>query len=253
MESKTKKMILEVCVDRVRSAIHAELGGADRLELCQDLALGGTTPSKGLVVETKRAVRIPIMAMIRPRSGDFCYDETEFACMLEDILLMKELKVQGIVVGVLTPEGKVDTARMKKIMALAGDLEVTFHRAFDMTDDLDEALETLQVLGVTRVLTAGGCNKATEGLETIERLIAKDSSVIVMPGSGLHAKNIGQFQKIGACEFHLSGKHQVPSRMIYRKPNVAMGSADAASEFLIEEASVEKIRAAKECLLSESV
>lgn len=234
-------MIIEVCVDRVRSAIHAQKGGADRLELCQDLALGGTTPSKGLVVQTQKNVKLPIMAMIRPRGGDFCYDEYEFECMLEDIRLMKELQVEGIVVGILTPDGRIDMSRMKKVMDEAQGMEVVCHRAFDMTRDLFEAFSDLQELGITRVLTAGGYNKAPQGIENIQKLIAKNSGITVMPGSGVGAENAKLFEQIGAKEIHLSGKVKIKSKMQYQNPNIGMGSASAEDEYAIEETSAEKI------------
>lgn len=239
-------MMIEVCVDRVQSAINAQKGGADRLELCQDLALGGTTPSKGLVVQTQKNVRLPIMAMIRPRGGDFCYDGYEFECMLEDIRLMKELRVEGIVVGILTPDGRIDMERMQKVMDEAQGMEVVCHRAFDMTRDLTEAFFDLEKLGITRVLTAGGYDKAPDGIENIKRLIAKNSSVTVMPGSGVGAENAKLFEQIGAKEIHLSGKVRIKSKMQYQNPNVGMGSASADDEYTIEETSVEKIAAIKE-------
>lgn len=234
-------MLIEVCVDRVQSAINAREGGAARLELCQDLALGGTTPSKGLVVQTQRAVDLPIMAMIRPRGGDFCYDDHEFECMIEDIRLMRELKVEGIVVGILTPDGRIDMPRMQRVMQEAAGMEVVCHRAFDMTRDLFETFEDLKKLGITRVLTAGGYNKAPQGIENIKKLIEQNSDITIMPGSGVDASNAKDFEKIGAKEIHLSGKVKVKSKMQYQNPNVSMGSASAEDEYMIEETSREKI------------
>lgn len=241
-------MILEVCVDKVQSAINAFRGGAGRLELCQDLCVGGTTPSKGLVLETMRAVPLPIMAMIRPRGGDFCYDHYEFYGMLEDIRLMKELGVPGIVTGILTREGKIDMLRMEKVMMEASGLEVVFHRAFDMTQDIFSSLSDLEELGVTRVLTAGGFNKAPEGILEIEKLLQRGSSVTIMPGSGITGENLLNFTKIGVKEIHLSGKEKVDSLMTYRKPGISMGAQDPESEYLLEEASEEIIFKVSEIL-----
>lgn len=234
-------MIIEVCVDSVASARQAKLGGADRLELCQDLAVGGTTPSKGLVVTTQKQVDLPIIAMIRPRGGDFCYDEDEFQTMLEDIRLMKDLGIAGIVTGILTPEAEVDLPRMEQIMALASGMEVVFHRAFDLTKDLFTSFDRFEKLGVCRVLTAGGSNRAEDGKETIRQLLTLSSSVTVMPGSGINQENASLFKQMGATEIHLSGKVPRQSSMIYRKEGIYMGAAGTSSEYLREETSAEKI------------
>lgn len=238
-------MLIEVCVDRVQSALSAEKGGADRIELCQDLLIGGTTPSKGLVIQTMRYVSLPIIVMIRPRAGDFCYDDYEFHCMIDDIRLMKELGICGIVTGILSPNGDIDESRMIRLMQEAQGMEVVFHRAFDMSRNLSQSLDILEDLGVTRILTSGGCNKAIEGIDSIQQLIAQSRFTTIMPGSGIDEHNALQFYEAGATEIHLSGKHLIPSAMQYRKPTVSMGSFHSEREYLIEETSIDKVAAVR--------
>ncbi len=238
-------MLIEVCVDRVQSAVNAVSGGADRIELCQDLAIGGTTPSEGLVIQTMRAIDKPIVVMIRTRGGDFCYDEYEFEVMMEDIQRMRELQVAGIVTGMLSADGGVDKKRMQQVMEAAKGMEVVFHRAFDMTKNLSEALDDLSSLGITRVLTSGGMNLATEGIDNLKKLVQKQSPVTIMAGSGISAENVKLFEAIGIREIHLSGKTQIPSKMLYRNPSVQMGKSDARDEYIIEETQTQKIRAVR--------
>lgn len=249
-------MIVEVCVDRVQSAIHAVTGGADRIELCQDLAVGGTTPSMGLVIQTMQAIDKPVICMVRPRGGDFCYDSYEFESMLTDIVRFKELGISGIAIGILTPDGNVDVERMRKVMETACGMEVVFHRAFDMTADLIKALRDLEQLGIARVLTSGGKNTAWDGIETLRTLQNAQSNVTIMAGSGIHEGNVQAFQKIGISEIHLSGKITIPSRMQYRNPCIQMGKKEegkmnSQDEYGIEETSVEKIRRVVEVLIGE--
>lgn len=240
-------MLIEVCVDRVQSAINAVAGGAHRIELCQDLAIGGTTPSKGLVSQTLKAVKVPVVVMIRPRAADFCYDDYEFQTMLEDIEWMHELGVQGIVTGILTPDAEVDMLRMQQVMHAAKGMEVVFHRAFDMTRDLFRAIEDIKELGVCRVLTSGGKATAQEGLEQIRQLVQSQDSVQILPGGGINEKNATLFQRIGASQIHLSGKVKVESKMLFRNCSVPMGSLEQG-EYWIDETSEEKIRAISEVL-----
>lgn len=238
-------MLIEACVDRVQSAIHAVAGGADRIELCQDLAIGGTTPSEGLVIQTMRAIDKPIVVMIRTRGGDFCYDEYEFAVMMEDIRRMRELQVAGIVTGMLSTDGRVDKKRMRQVIEAAQGMEVTFHRAFDMTKNLGEALDDLSSLGITRVLTSGGMNLAMDGIDNLKKLVQKQSPVTIMVGSGISAENAKLFEEIGIREIHLSGKTQISSKMQYRNPSIQMGKSDLSSEYIIEETDAQKIRAVR--------
>lgn len=234
-------MIIEVCADSLRSAQNAEKGGADRIELCQDLPLGGTTPSYGLTLLTLRQLSLPVMAMIRPRGGDFCYSEEEFSCMIEDVRLMRKLGVHGIVTGILTEEGEVDRRRMQRLIDEAEGLDITFHRAFDMSRDLFQSLEILEELGIRRVLTSGGRATAAEGSRVLRDLVHQGRCVDIMAGCGVNASNASFFAELGIRELHLSGKRSLPSRMRFRNPLVSMGSS--SEEYLLEETAEENIAA----------
>ena len=166
-----RRVKVEICVGDVASAIAAEAGGADRVELCDNLAVGGTTPSAGTIAESCRRLSIPVHVLIRPRGGDFVYSEPEFAVMRRDIEMAKALGAAGVVLGVLTPEAAIDRDQTASLIALARPLAVTFHKAFDQTRDPLEALETLIALGVDRVLTSGGRPTALEGVETLANLV----------------------------------------------------------------------------------
>ena len=228
-----RRVILEVLVDSVESGRAAVEGGADRLEVCQNLFEGGTTPSAGLIAALKRAVDLPLNVMIRPRGGDFCYSECEFEVMRQDIRIARELGAAGIVLGLLNPDGTVDSARTAELMALARPLSVTFHRAIDMTRDLDEALEALVALGVDRVLTSGGEATVIEGVDAIAGLVRRAGDrIVVMPGGGIRERNVAKVLALtGAREIHVSGSRAVESRMEFRNGRVAMGKDLRAPEF----------------------
>lgn len=234
-------MILEVCVDSVYSALQAQQGGADRIELCQDLSLGGTTPSYGLIVQTLKKISLPVMGMIRPRSGDFCYDEEEFSCMLEDIQIMRNLGVRGIVTGILTEEGEIDKTRMRRLMEEARGLDLTFHRAFDMTKDLFAALADLEELGIKRVLTSGAAAGAEEGSDTLKLLLAENREISIMAGCGVNVQNARSLADLGIKELHFSGRVSRPSPMRCRNLSASMGRSSSESEYLLEETSAEKV------------
>lgn len=227
---------MEVCVDSVESAINAEKGGASRLELCSNLVEGGTTPSLGLLKVIKEKVNVPVYVMIRPRGGDFVYSEDDFQVMREDLVILKENGADGIVFGILTPDGDVDMDRSKEIMKLSCPLPVTFHRAFDMTRDPFASLDCLISLGVDRVLTSGQDNTALEGLPLLTRLIkhAQDK-IILVPGGGITERNLERILKeSGAKEFHCSARSSRESSMIYRNGCVSMGASYGPSEFSIK-------------------
>ena len=156
--------LIEACVDSIDSAIEAELGGADRVELCGELLQGGVTPSAGLIGAVCERVRIPVFALIRPRGGDFLYDDDELDVMLRDIEVIRSMNVEGIVIGALTRDGDIDVGTLYTLIAAAGDMHVTFHRAFDFVRDQRVALEALIELGVDRVLTSGGAATALDGV-----------------------------------------------------------------------------------------
>ena len=230
-------VLIEVLVDSVASARAARSGGADRLEVCQNLFEGGTTPSAGLLKAMRHAVDTPMNVMIRPRGGDFCYSDDEFDVMQHDVQLAKDLGANGIVLGLLRPDGSVDEERTARLIALSRPLPVTFHRAIDMTRDLGEALESLVRLGVDRVLTSGGEATVWEGVDAIAALMERAAGrIVVMPGGGIREHNVQKvLARTGAREIHVSGSRTVESRMEHRNTRVFMGKELRAPEFLVSE------------------
>jgi copper homeostasis protein len=226
----------EVCVDSIESAIAAAEGGADRVELCSDLIEGGLTPSFGMLRVARRSVRIGIMAMIRPRGGDFCYSESEFAAMDEDVEAAKESGADGIVLGLLNPDGAIDGDRTAALIQRARPLPVTFHRAFDMTRDPFEAIETLIALGADRVLTSGQEASVVEGLDLVAELVASSAGrIVVMPGGGITARNVERvIARTGAREVHFACSAPVDGRMRFRNTRVFMGGTLHPPEYTIE-------------------
>ncbi len=226
-------MILEVLVDSVESGRAAVDGGADRLEVCQNLFEGGTTPSAGLLAALQRTVAVPLNVMIRPRGGDFCYSEDEFEVMRQDVRIARDLGASGVVFGILNPDGTVDAGRTGELMRLARPLTGTFHRAIDVTRDLGEALETLIGLGVNRVLTSGGESTVLEGIDAIASLVTQAGDrIVVMPGGGIRERNVEKVvATTGAREIHVSGSRSVESRMEHRNTRVPMGRDLRAPEF----------------------
>ncbi len=228
-----RRIILEVLVDSVESGRAALAGGADRLEVCQNLFEGGTTPSAGLLAALRHEVALPLNVMIRPRGGDFCYSRCELEVMRHDIRIARELGASGIVLGILRPDGTVDAEAVADLMRLARPLSVTFHRAIDMARDLDEALETLVGLGVDRVLTSGGEATVIEGVDAIAALVRQAGDrIVVMPGGGIRERNVEKVVALtGATEIHVSGSRSVESQMEHRNTRVFMGKDLRAPEF----------------------
>lgn len=206
---------LEICANSVLSAVTAQEGGADRVELCQNLDVGGTTPSLGQVWLARAGLSIGLHVLIRPRGGDFLYSDLEFLEMKSDIMFCKEAKCDGVVIGVLLADGQVDAVRMAELIELARPMQVTFHRAFDRCRDPFEALEAIIGLGCDRLLTSGMRNSAEEGSETIAKLVKQANGRIeVMPGSGINEKNIAQIAAAtGTRSFHTSAKVELKSEM----------------------------------------
>jgi copper homeostasis protein len=196
---------IEICVSDVESAIAAEAGGADRVELCDNLAVGGTTPSAGTIAEACRWLSIPVHVLIRPRGGGFDYSDRELAVMRHDIEAAKALGAAGVVLGTLTGERTVDRDQMAVLIALARPLSVTFHKAIDQTRELLEALDALIAVGGDRVLTSGGRASAMEGVATIKNLVDRAGDrIAVMAGGRLAADQIGTvIQRGGVREIHL--------------------------------------------------
>lgn len=218
----------EICANSVASCIAAQEGGADRVELCAGIPEGGTTPSFGMIWNARESIDIALNVIIRPRGGDFLYNESELAEMLFDISAAKELGVDGLVFGCLNPDGSVDMENMALLMEAAGDTPVTFHRAFDHTSDPFKALEDIISLGCRRILTSGCRPTAMEGAEMLAQLVEKAGDrIIIMPGCGVNESNIAEIARLsGAREFHFSAREFVESSMVFRNPKVAMGSEE---------------------------
>jgi copper homeostasis protein len=225
-------MIFEACVNSAVSAIEAQKGGADRVELCENLHDGGTTPSTGMILFARKNLHIGLYVMVRPRGGDFLYSDAEFEIMAEDIKAAKNLGADGVVFGILKADGAIDVERMKILTDLARPMGVTCHRAFDMTADPFLAMEDLIHLGVDRILTSGQQKTASEGATLITELIKRsDSRIIIMPGSGVKEDNIEDLiRSTRATEVHIHLEKQQPSQMIFRQSCVYMGIPDQ-SEF----------------------
>lgn len=243
-------MLLECCVDCVESAVTAAQNGADRLELCANLLIGGTTPDINLFYRVKKKVApygTKINVLLRPRFGDFCYSEDEFEILLADVLFFREAGADGIVIGVLKEDGSIDVERMALLMQAAGELPVTFHRAFDVTVDAMEALEACKRLGVSTILTSGQKASAQEGLDLLKQLVHEAGNICIMPGSGVSSKNLPQLLECGAKAYHMSAKKVVDSPMNYRREGVPMG-LPMMSEFVLWRCDGEEVARAKAIL-----
>eukprot|EP00069_Balaena_mysticetus_P022136 bmy_14138T0 len=272
--------LMEVCVDSVESAVNAERGGADRIELCSGLVEGGTTPSMGVLQVVKQYVQIPVFVMIRPRGGDFLYSDREVEVMKADIRLAKLYGADGLVFGALTEDGHIDKELCMSLVAICRPLPVTFHRAFDMVHDPMAALETLLTLGFERVLTSGCDSSALEGLPLIKRLIDQAKGRIVVmpvrtvgshtpndnskinelskeriilksmrnfsmevPGGGITDRNLQRIlEGSGATEFHCSARLARDSGMKFRNSSVAMGASLSRSEYSLKVTDVTQVR-----------
>ncbi len=221
-------MILEACVNSAISAVEAQKGGADRVELCENLHDGGTTPSAGAIRFARKNLQIGLFVMIRPRGGDFLYSDDEFEIMLEDLRMAKNLGADGVVFGMLMPDGTPDVLRMKVLADLARPMGVTCHRAFDMTSNPFQALEELISLGIDRILTSGQQPTAPLGAVLIRDLINKSAGrIIIMPGSGVKEHNVASLIEFtGAREVHVHLEKQEPGGMIFKRPGVYMGKPE---------------------------
>ncbi len=242
--------MLEICCANLQSALNAQAAGADRIELCDNLWEGGTTPSFGLLKVLRGLLKIPIFVLIRPRGGDFIYYETEFEVMLEDIRMAKELGAEGIVSGIFKADGTVDCDRASQLIEAAAPLAFTFHRAFDCCRDLSEALEDIIFCGAQRILTSGGANSVLEGLETIKKLQKQAAGrIIILPGGGINPENIVQIKKESGCsEFHLSAKKALKSEMQYWRAGLFMNGSRDISENEIYVSDMELIKNMKNLL-----
>ncbi len=239
----TNPIIIEVCVDSVESAIAAERGGADRVELCDNLMEGGTTPSAGMIELARKHLSIGLQVIILPRGGDFCYSDIEFEIMKHDIQIAKELGADGVVIGILKPEGIVDLERTAALIDLARPLNITFHRAFDMTRDPYQALEDLVELGVDRILTSGQAYSVLEGLDLIAKLVqVAGDRIIIMPGGGTERNLQKVITEALIKEAHVIGPKERGSAMQYCREGVFMGGELRPPEYARLVTDPEKIK-----------
>jgi copper homeostasis protein len=221
------KILLEICCASVDDAVAAQQGGAQRIELCSALFLGGLTPSHGTLAEARKLLGIPIIAMIRPRGGGFCYTDAEMAVMERDVDHALELGADGIVFGILNSDGTVDVERCARICRRAGDRQVVFHRAFDVTPEPLRALDQLIDLGITRLLTSGQQNSALEGAPLIRRLIEHAQGRIeIMPGGGVHLPTIDDvIVRTGCTQVHLTAFAGQSDSSTLASPSITFGGA----------------------------
>lgn len=213
-----KNILLEICVFNTATAIAAAQAGADRIELCENYANGGTTPSYGYLKTIRDKISIPVFPMIRPRGGDYFHTSDEVEIILKDILLCKELGFEGVVFGLLNQDGTIDKENTARLVAAAYPMEVTFHRAFDRCKLPYEALETLIECGCNRVLTSGQMPKVTDGINMVKKLVEQaDNRIIILPGSGLNSSNVVDIIKeTGVTEVHTSARIRVASTTLFR-------------------------------------
>ncbi|WP_366141472.1 copper homeostasis protein CutC [uncultured Aquimarina sp.] len=199
-----KTITMEICANSFESAVNAEKGGADRIELCSELAVGGITPSYGLIKKTVEEIAIPIHILIRPRSGNFTYSDTEFDIMKRDIVFCKSIGCTGIVSGVLHEDHTLDVKRTEELIELASPLSFTFHRAFDWIPNPEKTIRILEEIGTDRVLTSGQQVKALDGINLLVKLRDKVSKLKILPGGGINADNAKVFKDNNFEEIHLS-------------------------------------------------
>jgi copper homeostasis protein len=235
--------LIEVCVDSVESALRAQEGGADRVELCDNLFEGGTTPSAGAIAVARERLRIGLHVIVRPRGGDFCYSDAEMESMRRDVDTARQLGAEGVVIGLLTPDGEVDAPRSRELVERARPMSVTFHRAFDVARDPHAALEAIIGLGADRLLTTGQEPTIVEGLELVAALTRRAGDrLIVMPG-GVSERNVARvLSATNARELHVTGTRTLDSPMRHRNDRVFMGGILRPPEYAREVTDPESLR-----------
>ncbi len=241
-------MLLEVVVYNIESALRAQEGGADRIELCDNPAEGGTTPSYAVIEAVRQNVNMDVYVMIRPRGGDFLYSNYEFHAMKRDIHQCQKISVDGVVFGILTDEGRIDVKRCKELIERARPLKVTCHRAFDMTRDPFEALEDCIEAGFERILTAGQQAQAAKGKELIAELIQKaNGRIAIMPGSGVNENTVEEILRTSkAKELHFSATAFRESGMRFRNQDIAGMGSEEGSEFRLRTVDPERVKKMRE-------
>jgi copper homeostasis protein len=245
---KPVKITTEIVVYNIASALKAQEGRADRIELCDNQGEGGTTPSIGTIENVRQHVSLDVFVMIRPRGGDFCYSSYEFWAMKRDISQCQKASVDGIVFGILTPDGRIDKKRCKEVIERARPLKVTCHRAFDMTRDPFEALEDCIEVGFDRILTAGQQAQALKGAKLIGELVQRaNGRIAIMAGSGVNEDTVADIVKLsGVNEIHFSATAFEESTMAYRNPNIAGMGSEEGSEFKLRTCDPGRIRKIRE-------
>ena len=243
------RFTLEVCADSVESVLAAQKGGADRIELCQNIIIGGTSPSESLFLEVKKYSDIKVHALLRPRFGDFCYTDYEFQILKTEVKRFRELGADGVVIGMLKPDGTLDVEHLKELMEETGDMSVTLHRAFDVCRDPREALEQAISLGFNTILTSGQQDSCEKGISLLKSLNKKSAGRIqIMAGAGVNSSVIRPiYEETGITTYHMTGKVVLESAMQYRKENVNMG-LPSLSEFDIYRTDENEVKKAREVL-----
>ena len=233
-------MLLEICACNFQSVINAEKAGAHRIELCSELAVGGLTPSFGLLKQTIYNSKIPTFVLIRPSSGNFTYSDSEYKIMKQDIQICKDLGFAGIVSGVLNQDNTVDIRRTNQLIELSRPLAFTFHRAFDWVPNPIEALEQLIELGADRILTSGQASSAEEGIDLLKQLKAKaEDRITILPGGGINAQNAKLFIDCGFTEIHASAAQTIK---VNKQPKIAMNGPKFFDETIEVVSDPEKIK-----------
>lgn len=232
-------------MDTVASAVAAERGGAHRLELCDDLVEGGTTPSVGMIATVRERVRVPLFVLVRPRGGDFLYDADECSVMRRDIAAARDAGADGVVIGALTRDGRVDRETTRALLEHARPMAVTFHRAFDVTRDLAESLDDLMALGVERVLTSGGAPTAFEGAAMLASLVRQAGDrIAILAGGRIDESNAERIVLASRVrELHIRGTERIESAMRVRRPEIAFGKPYVPDEYVRSVTSADRVAA----------
>jgi copper homeostasis protein len=238
--------LIEVCVDRLDSVQACAAAGVERIELCAALSEGGLTPSLGFLQIARRTFPGTIMMMLRPRAGDFLYSDAEIASMIHDIRAARQHGADGVVFGCLQASGEIHAEQTAMLRDAAGDMDVTFHRAFDVTTDLPRSLETLIQLGIPRVLTSGGERDVWHGISRLHDLVRQAADrITILPGGGVIATRIAELlRETNAKEIHLSARHQIETRMQFRRDDIPMGASHITPESLHKITDPEQLRLA---------
>ena len=230
-----KPVTVEIATYSAHSALAAEAGGAHRVELFSSPLEGGITPSEGLIALVRERLKIPLHVIIRPRGGDFCYSQAELDVMLRDIAVSKRIGVDGVVLGVLTPEGSVDVELTRQLVEAARPISVTFHRAIDMCRDLPAALKQVILCGADRVLTSGGAASACEGIPVLKSLVEQSPNhITVMAAGGIRPENVkGLIQQTGIREVHAGLRSRIAGPMVFRNKRVSFGPTSSEFERIV--------------------